>query len=113
MEARMFPFRADFAHLFSRMDARPAGRSRYTLRFTALSDEGQRRALIPLKNPTLADIADFRGIRTACPTPKSSIAGILDDYFWKKFSRADRAQKRGFISGIRVHARAHAHTQYM
>jgi hypothetical protein len=36
---------------------------------------------IPLKNPTFAEIADFRGIRTACPTPKSSIAGILDDYF--------------------------------
>jgi hypothetical protein len=37
--------------------------------------------VIPLKNPTLAEIADFRGIRTACPTPKTSIAGILDDYF--------------------------------
>jgi hypothetical protein len=36
---------------------------------------------IPLKNPTFAEIADFRGIRTVCATPKNSIAGILDDYF--------------------------------
>jgi len=38
-------------------------------------------SLIPLKNPTFAEIADFRGIRTAYATPKNSIAGILDDYF--------------------------------
>jgi hypothetical protein len=37
--------------------------------------------LIPLKNPTFAEIADFRGIRTVYATPKNSIAGILDDYF--------------------------------
>jgi len=37
--------------------------------------------LIPLKNPTFAEMADFRGIGTACVTPKNLMVGVLDDYF--------------------------------
>jgi len=37
--------------------------------------------VIPLKNPTFAEMADLRGIKTASATPKNSMAGILDDYF--------------------------------